>query len=248
MIKVYPMNFDDDTALDDATYGRSLQRTEEPAADTAVDQTERHLAVLASLRDIGHDAAVVLKNRVVYAAAEGKTDDKAAKCLALVIKTVEQVIMLHTEISGLREKRRAGLVRERKAKAKQIVRGVIDRADVPDASGRPRTEKVRAVQRVRLETAFETLDDDLVAGLSVAEIVARACRLFGLNPGPLAPWPEWAELRPETPPEPAAEPAIRPPKAKPSIPARLSGASALGLNGRAPPDLAFAQRRERAPP
>jgi len=239
------MDFTDDVPFDDPVPGRSPER----AADSAVDQTEWHLAVLAELRDMCRDAAVALKTRVIYAAAEGKTDDKAAKSLALVVKTAQQVILLHQEIDGLRKKRRDSLVAQRKAQAKQIVRDTIDRPDPPDIPAQQqRTEKVRAVQRVTLDSIFRALDDDVVEGLSVAELVERACSLVGFDPGPLTPWPEWAELRPKGPPKAPARPPAQPAKAQPTIPAHLSGASALGLNGRAPPVSPLAGLRERGPP
>ena len=225
-----------------------------PGKDGSGDQTERHLAVLAELRDMCRDAALALKTRVICAAAEGKTDDKAAKSLALVVKTAQQVIMLHQEIDGLRKKRRDSLVAYRKAQAKQIVRETIDRPDPPGIPAQQqRTEKVRVVQRVTLDHIFQTVDDDVVEGLSVAELVARACSLVGFDPGPLPPWPEWAELRPKARPEPPAGPPAQPAKAQsakaqPAIPAHLSGASALGLNGRAPPVSPLAGPRERGPP
>ena len=217
--------------------------------DGREDQPGRHLAVLAELRDMCRDAAVALKTRVIYAAAEGKTDDKAAKSLALVVKTAQQVILLHQEIDGMRRKRRAGQAVERKAQAKQFLRDAIDRPDPPGTpEQQKRTEKIRAVRRVRLDSAFKTLDGEHIEGLSVAEIVERACRLVGFNPGPVPPWPEWAELRPKALPEPPAGPPTQPAKVRPAIPAHLSGASGLGLNGHAPPVLPLAGLRERGPP
>jgi hypothetical protein len=238
------MNFDEQ-ALDDATYGRTpMEPVAAPALDPAVDPTERQLAILASLAEMGHDIARAMKNRTIYAAVENKTDDKAAKAYALVAKTVQQVILLSREIREHREKRRASVVSERKAQAKQIVRAAIDRPDPPEIPAQQqRTEKVRAVQRVQLDAMFKNVGDDLVERLSVAELVERACGMFGLPLDPTVRWPDWAELRGEPPPESPPEPSPRPQKANTTIPAHLSGASALGLNGRAPPDP-----RERKPP
>jgi hypothetical protein len=249
------MNFDDDIPPDDPAAERPMARAEENE-DAA---TARHLAVLEGLRDMGLDVAKALKTRVILAAAEGKTDDKAAKSFALVATTVQQVILLHLEVAGLREKRRESRLAQRKARVKQIVRRAIDPVDVPGAiAPSPRIEKERQVRRVRLDDLFHELDDDIFEGLSVAEVVERACKLFGVTPDPTLNWPEWAELRGQSPPEPSSEPPAQSPRiqsanapsanARPVIPARLSGASPLGLNGRAPPMPPFAGPRERAPP
>jgi hypothetical protein len=101
---------------------------------------------------------------------------------------------------------------------------------------------------VQLDTLFKTLDDDMVERLSVAELVAHASKLFGFALDPTVRWPEWAELRGESPPDGPPEPPPGPAKAKRSIPAHLSGASTLGLNDRTPPDLPLIGRRERGPP
>ncbi len=249
------MNFDDDIPPDDPAAERPMARAEENE-DAA---TARHLAVLEGLRDMGLDVAKALKTRVILAAAEGKTDDKAAKSFALVATTVQQVILLHLEVAGLREKRRESRLAQRKARVKQIVRRAIDPVDVPGAiAPSPRIEKERQVRRVRLDDLFHELDDDIFEGLSVAEVVERACKLFGVTPDPTLHWPEWAELRGQSPPEPSSEPPAQPARAqsgnaqsgnsKPVIPARLSDASTLGLNGRPPPVPPFAGPRERAPP
>ncbi len=249
------MDFDDDIPAGDP----AAEQAEDRAVDQTSDQTGRHLAALEKLRDMGLDVASALKNRVIYAAVENKTDDKAAKSFALVATTVQQVILLHQETTGLREKRRESRLAERKARAKQITRRMIDSmiapGDGPGAPGAiapiPRIEKERQVRRVRLDELFRELDDDIFEGLSVAEVVERACRLLGVEPDPTLRWPEWAELRGETGPEPPRELSptqAAPARAKPAIPARFSGASAIGLNGRAPPVSPSAGPRERAPP
>ncbi len=269
------MNFDDDIPPDNPAAELTVVGAEKH--DDAA--TARHLAVLAELRDMGLDVAKAFKTRVILAAAEGKSDEKAAKGFALAAKTVQQVILLHQEVAGLREQRRASLLERRKARAKQIVRRAIEQEDRPGATGTaPRTERERQVQRVRLNDLFRELDEDIFEGLSVADVVERACKLFGVTPDPTLNWPDWAELRGQSPPEPSAEPAAtespptsppaQPPRAqsanaqsgnarsgnaqsgngRPVIPARLSGASPLGLNGRAPPVPPFAGPRERAPP
>ena len=236
------MSFDDDIPADDPAA--------EQAEDRAVDQTGRHLAALEKLRDMGLDVASALKNRVIYAAVENKTDDKAAKAFALVATTVQQVILLHQETAGLREKRRGSRLAERKARAKQITRRMIDPVDEPGAiTSNPRVEKERQVRRVRLDDLFRELDDDIFEGLSVAEVVENACRLLGVEPDPTLRWPEWAELRGEIGPEtPVQPPPAAPARLKPAVPARFSGASAMAMGGHAPPVSASAQPRERAPP
>jgi hypothetical protein len=242
MTKVYPMNSNENTAPGNPAAERSVERAEERG--DAV--TAHHLVALEKLRDMGVVVASALKERVIYAAVEGKTDDKAAKSFALVTKTVEQVILLHQEIAGLREKRRASLLAERKAQAKKVVRGLIDRQDAAQGvAAPPRTEAERQVRRVRLDELFNGLGDAIFEGLSVAEIVAHACQLFGVTPDPTPPWPEWAEIRGESLPEPAAEPPAGAVGTKPRIPAGLSGASAIGLNGRMPP---LGAPKGRAPP
>jgi hypothetical protein len=211
------------------------------------EQTERNLAVLAELRDAGLDIVKAIKARVIQQAAEGIVDAKAGAAYSQVAKTVQQVIVLFDEIRGLREKRRAGLLSDRKAQAKKLVRSAIDR-EAQGGSGRLRTETERRELHVRLDNLFDYQVD--FERFSVAEIVAKACKLFGVALDPALHWPEWSELRPEMPAKPAAEP----PPASPAEPARrpvplaLSGASPLSLSGKTPPERPLDPGRKRGPP
>jgi len=238
------MSFDDDIP----PAGPAAERPQERAEDRVEAETARHLAALEKLRDMGMDVAVAMKTRAIYAAAEGKTDDKAVKGFALIAKTVQQVILLYQETAGLRDKRRTDRLTRRKIQAKQIVRRAIEREKVPGAVRTPPlTEREKHVQRVRLDELFNEFGADIFEGRSVAEVVERACKLFGVEPDPTLIWPDWAELRGESQPEPLAEGPDKAAKARPVIPARFSGASAIGLNGRHPPTTpAFA--KERGPP
>jgi hypothetical protein len=240
---------DTDTMPDEIDEGCSPSASAAPTlpADPADAQTLRHLAVLEKLRDSGADVAEAMRLRVIFAAGEGKTDDKAAKSFALAAKTVQQVILLHQEITGELKRRRRTRLAERMGQAKRIVGGAIERKNAGETPGQTRGE--RQLQRVKLDDLFDR--KELFEGLSVAEIVERACRLFGVTPDPTLRWPDWAEIRGETAPEQpqsASQTAAPPSRPKPTVPARFSGASSLGLDGRIPPDRGFQDRRERAPP
>lgn len=237
-------------------------------ADDPDAETRRHLAALESLREAGTAIAESMRNRVVSAAAENKTDEKAAKAFCDVARTVEQVILLHQEVAGAWRKRRGEALQKRKQQARRIVTQAIEQAGMSRGEGDAadpaspvsgssdlRTVhpvgRVRAVPRIRLDALFRDLDDDVFDGLSMAEIVDRACKLFGVTPDPTLVWPDWSELRGETPPaDPAAafpdltserpSGAESPPnRRRPRVPARFSGGIALGLDGpdiRPPPD------------
>jgi hypothetical protein len=230
-----------DTPLPDMPRGAPPNGQALPAGDDA--QTERNLAVLAELRDIGLEMAKVIKTRAVLDAAEGLPDTKCAAAFDKIARAVRQVIFLFDEIRGLREKRRNNLVSQRKADAKKLIRKAIDR-DIKDASDRPRTEKERQDLRTRADDLIDYRNYDFER-FSVAEIVADVCKFFGVKLDPALSWPEWSELRPETPAQPATEPlppAPPKPAAGAAVPPGLSGASSLPLMGRPP------AKRERGPP
>lgn len=149
----------------------------EAASDAVLELAARQLEHLAELRGIGMALARSLKDQAEAGAASGGGDPGLS--FVRIARAVRQIIALETEISGLREKHLSRLSQLRLLERKQIVRRVVQDAVLAEEPDIDRDDMKSTLDDLFCD--YEDYDDGDSAPGSIAETVARICRMLNVR-------------------------------------------------------------------
>jgi hypothetical protein len=154
--------------------------------DAAAARTERNLALLQELVDIGMDVARMVQQQAAAQAAGERIEaplwSEGGVSLALlrIHRAVRQTVALQAKLDGDREardearaaKRAVAAAQERGRQKKLAVKGIVERAIESDALSQFGAEKMRIDLYERLADA----DDTRFGDRPISVIIARICR------------------------------------------------------------------------
>jgi hypothetical protein len=164
--------------------------TAQPSCETpdpAAARTERHLAMLAELGEIGMDLAREVRRQALDQTGEAPSAADLALTFSRIARAVRQTVALEAKLAEERQKADADHLRRlaqeasaRGRRRKKLIEDAVERAIEAEAHG----ETAEALLDDLYERLQDPRDDADYADRPIGELIARICKALGVTPDP----------------------------------------------------------------